>query len=293
MVATEAKELATAAINGAHQIVGYAEDRLREAIDTIGPSARIGFPETDYYLPIFYGLTGIKVIRLVDLKQMLKHARELLFKPPRDRMWLPYLGNALDAGVATLVAQEAIEALIHAANPNAKDDLWLGPASDEIVRSHGKRLIDGTATGFAVLVGGAPSSQTAKNIAQELKDHGFYVFLVGRDNGISMAEQLAEDGIKLGWDEGLIPLGPRISSHVHTLGFLARTAFILGKINPGDHGRMLEYIREKIFGFFMVLSQLDEEKYAMAVGATTFGFLTMAQEYVPQLLPIHTLHRLR
>lgn len=293
MVATEAKELATAAINGAHQIVGCAEDTLREAIDTIGPNEQVGFPETNYYLPVFYGLTGTKVTKISDLELTLKHAKELLSKPPRDNLWLPYLGNALDAGVAAAFAHEMIEALNCAHNPNPQNDLWLGPASDEIVKSHGIRLLDGTATGFAVLVGGTPSSNAARNIGLELKKHGFHVFLVGCDNEVSMAEQLKEEGVKLGWGEGLVPFGPRISSHVHTLGFLARIALILGKINPGDYGAMLEYLREKIFGFYVVLSQLDEEKYAMAVGATTFGFLTMAQEYVPQLLPIHTLHRLR
>jgi acetyl-CoA synthase len=293
VVATEAKELATAAINGAHQVVNYADDRLRKAIETIGPNEQISFAATDYPLPIFYGLTGIRVTKISDLELTLKHAKELLTKPPRDNLWLPYLGNALDAGVATLFAQEMIEALNSIGSPNPQNGLWLGPASDEIVRSHGKRLIDGTAAGFAVLVGGTSSSNSAKNIALELKEHGFYVFLVGRDNTVSMAEQLQEQDVKLGWDAGLIPLGPRISSHVHTLGFLARIAIILGKINPGDYGRMLEYLREKIFGFYMILGELSEEKNAMAVGATTFGLLTMAKEYLPQLLPIHTLHRLR
>ncbi len=293
MVATEAKDLATAAINGAHQIVECAEDRLKAAIEMAGPNEKVGFPETDYYLPIFYGLTGTKVTGLSDLERTLKHARELLSKPPRDNLWLPYLGNALDAGIATLFAQETIEALNFATGPNPQNGLWLEPASDEIVKTYGTRLADGTTTGFTVLVGGTPSNNAAKNIALDLKEHGLYVFLVGCDNAVSMAEQLKEEGVKLGWDEGLVPLGPRTSSHVYTLGFLARIALILGKINPGDHESMLKYVREKVFGFYMILSQLDEEKYAMAVGATTFGFLTMAQEYVPQLLPIHTLHRLR
>ncbi|MDI6688863.1 MAG: hypothetical protein QME54_00260 [Actinomycetota bacterium] len=37
----------------------------------------------------------------------------------------------------------------------------------------------------------------------------------------------------------------------------------------------------------LLLKGFDDEACAFSAGATNFGFSTIAQEYVPQLLPIH------
>ena len=97
------KIIATSVIAGAHQFVNEAEEALQQAIDTAGPEAAIELPNTGYYLPVIYGLTGIRVEKIKDMEQVLAHARELLPEGPAERLWTPYLGTALDAGVAHAV----------------------------------------------------------------------------------------------------------------------------------------------------------------------------------------------
>ncbi len=84
----------------------FAQALAEKAADT-----RIEFPETAYYLPMAYTLLGIEAKKLEDLKPILGEVHSLLHEPPSDALWLPYLGNALDAGVATLLAEEVIVAL--------------------------------------------------------------------------------------------------------------------------------------------------------------------------------------
>ncbi|MCK4966314.1 CO dehydrogenase/CO-methylating acetyl-CoA synthase complex subunit beta, partial [bacterium] len=105
------KIIASAAIRGAHKIVTNAEALLRESIEKHGESCEVKFPGTAYYLPIIYGLTGVRVEKLGDIKEPFKHAKSLLPEVPSEKFWLPYLGSALDAGSATLIGEEIIEAL--------------------------------------------------------------------------------------------------------------------------------------------------------------------------------------
>ena len=76
------KLIASSVIAGAHQFVAEAEEALQKAIDTVGPEADINLPNTGYYLPVIYGLTGMKVEKVKDMEQVLVHARELLARRP-------------------------------------------------------------------------------------------------------------------------------------------------------------------------------------------------------------------
>lgn len=292
-MANEAKEFAAGAINGAHAIVNMAEKEFREALDTKGPREPIGFPDTKYFLPVHHGLTGEKIEELSHLERITKEAKSLLGDVPADKLYLPYLGNALNAGIATLFAQEVLETLSFIIEPESLNKIWLRVPSDQMVLKHGGRIVEQNAAGFATLIGGAPSNETAKELAMGLVKENFYVFLVGSNSDTSIARQLEDQGATLGWDDRLVPLGPQLYSQVLAIGFAVRMAIILGKINPGDYQRILKYCESNIFGFFMIPDDLDDEKRAAAAGAISFGFLTMAKSYVHQLLPVHTLHRLR
>src|SRR4030042_4650218 len=100
--------IASAAIRGANSIVAEAHQLLQKVLTEKGPEAPVQFPNTAYYLPVIYGFTGMQVSKLRDLPQVLDHARKLLHPIPRSKLWTPYLGEALDCGVATLFAEEAI-----------------------------------------------------------------------------------------------------------------------------------------------------------------------------------------
>ena len=102
------KIIATAAIRGAHTLVEQAEADLTKAIEKLGKDAPIAYPNTAYFLPIMLMLLGQKVQKLGDLEESLQEARKLLGPIPDDNMWLPYLGDTLNAGVATLLGDQAM-----------------------------------------------------------------------------------------------------------------------------------------------------------------------------------------
>src|SRR5512146_12364 len=101
--------IATHAIRGATALMGEAEAQVEAALAELGPDTPVAFTNTAYYLPVIYAFTGIKIEKLGDLPAVLTRARALLHPEPAGSLWLPYLGETLDAGVATLFAEEVIE----------------------------------------------------------------------------------------------------------------------------------------------------------------------------------------
>jgi len=277
--------IATAAIRGAHSIVKQAEEKLREAIESKGKDTKVDFPDTGYYLPIVYSATAFEVKTLGDCEEALGHARALLPPVPEEKIYLPYLGWALDAGMATLFAEEVIEVCKYVIGPNPVDGIWLGAAADVILRERGIEFVDGTAPGFAAVVGAAPTNEIAVQIARELQEKNLYVFISGNTNGKSFAEQLDEEGVQLGWETRLVPFGKNITSTIYSLGFANKAALSFGGIKPADFTRNLLYNKNRIFAFVMALGEVDDEKYANAAGAINYGFPTIADTDIPEILP--------
>jgi acetyl-CoA synthase len=92
------KIIASAAIRGAHKIVNQAEQILAKAIKQKGRDCKVEFPNTGYYMPIIYSMTGRVVEKLADFEiVMAEEIKPLLPQPVDDNLWLPYLGPALDA----------------------------------------------------------------------------------------------------------------------------------------------------------------------------------------------------
>ena len=120
------KIIASAAIRGAHKLVERAEADLAKAIEAKGKDQKVEYPDTAYFLPIMLMLLGQKVEKLGDLEESLQEARKLLPEVPSDELWLPYLGGTLNAGAATLIAEETIEALKCLMGPNPVEGIWLG-----------------------------------------------------------------------------------------------------------------------------------------------------------------------
>lgn len=279
------KIIASSAIRGAHSIVSRAESQLKEAIDAKGPGEPVEFPNTGYYLPVIYGLSGYKVEKLGDMEKPLSLARDMLGEVPGDSMWLPYLGQALDSGIATLFAQEIMQGIRYALGPSPVQGIYLGAADDAIMRQRGVEFVDGSAPGFAAVVGAAPDNQTAVSIARELQQKNLYVFMAGSTNGVCFADQLAEEGVQLGWDTRLVPYDPEVHGQIFSLGFATRAALSFGGVKPGDYRRVLRYNQYRIFAFVLALGEVDEEKYATAAGAISYGFPTIADTDIPQILP--------
>jgi len=279
------KIIASAAIRGAKRIAKRAEDILAKANKEKGEDCRVEFPNTGYYMPIIYSMTGIAVEKLSDFDEVMKEIKSLLPPLVDDELWVPYLGPTLDAGMATLFAEEIIEACKYLIGPNPVDDIWLGAADDVILRERGIQFVDGTAPGFAAIAGAAPNVETAVDIARKLQQRCLYVFMAGHHNGTTFAEQLVEGGVQLGWETRLIPFGKEITSAIYALGFASRAALTFGGVQPGDYRRNLLYNKNRIFAFVMALGEVTDEWYATAAGAINYGFPTIADSDIPEILP--------
>jgi acetyl-CoA synthase len=287
------KIIASAAIRGAHKIVGRAEQKWQEAMDRWGANEPVGFPNTAYYLPVIYGILGIKVEKLSDMEQVLKKCRLILPPPVRAEHPLPYLAPALDAGMATFFAEEIIEAIRYLEEPDfytkqediTDSNIWLGAADDIILRKRGIEFVDGTAPGFAAILGAAPTSEIAVNIAQELQQKNIYVFMAAQYNGKRFSEQLVEAGVQIGWPTRLVSYGPDITAAVFAMGFATRVAMSFGGVQPGEFRKILIYNKDRTFAFALPLGYVTDEWYANAAGAVNWGFPTIADTPIPEILP--------
>ena len=287
------KIIASAAIRGAYKIIDNAEKKWKEAMDKWGAGEPVGFPNTAYYLPVIYGILGNKVEKLGDMEPVLKRCRALLPPPVREEHPLPYLAPALDAGMATFFAEELIEAIRYLEQPDfytktedpIDSNIWLGAADDVILRKRGIEFVDGTAPGFAAIVGAAPTSKIAVQIAQELQQKNLYVFMASEYNGKRFAEQLVEEGVQIGWPTRLVSFGPDISAAVFAMGFATRAAMSFGGIGPGEYRKILIYNKDRVFAFVLPMGFVTDEWYANAAGAISWGFPVIADTPIPEVLP--------
>ncbi len=158
--------IAGGAARGARAFLDLARERLGTALERHQASTPLEFPNTAYSLPVIYAVTGRAVQTLQDAVWVMDEAERMIPPPPADALWLPYLGDTLDAGMAALWLMEVIEALRYLGVGLAPvDGLWLGAADDVIMRARGVEFVDGSAPGFAAVTGAAPSAEAAAALA--------------------------------------------------------------------------------------------------------------------------------
>ena len=202
--------IATRAIRGSNAIVLEAEAMLHKVLSEKGPDTPVAFPNTAYFLPFIFGMTGKKVETVGQLMPVMEHARSLLHPLPSKQHWTPYLGETLDSGMATLIAAETIEAIRfvyglqpepmpgfqlaggtsftspdNGSNGQGMDGHLNGPIDDIQLRSWGIKLVDGRMPGFAAIIGAARSNEVAVKIVRELQRRNILTFLAGNVNGRS------------------------------------------------------------------------------------------------------------
>ena len=304
------KYIATRAIRGANSLVNEADFMLHKAIAEKGADTAVAFPNTAYYLPLIFGLTGTEVETLGQLEPVLSHARALLHPLPSEKYWTPYLGETLDSGMATLLAAETIEAIRfvyglqpeplpgirlaggtaftspdNGANGNGAGGQLNGPIDDIQLRSWGIQLVDGRMPGFAAIVGAARSNEVAVKIVRELQRRNILTFLSGNVDGRSIIHQLHEEGVELGYDTYTVPFGTDTLSAIYALGFAVRSALTFGGLKGGQAREILMYNKERVFAFVLALGEVDDLKYAAAAGAINFGFPVIADTVIPEILP--------
>jgi acetyl-CoA synthase len=289
------KLIAFAAIQGGYKVVSQAEGELDKMLKSYDASTKVEFPNTGYFLPVIYSLTGMKVETLEDMKAPLEFARKLLPPHIKGKHHLPFLGPLLDAGMAAILAYELKEGMRIVKEPDfyyPEEDpdvengkVWLGPADDIVLRKRGVEFVDGSAPGFAAIVGAAPSAEIAKQIVEDYQKRNLYIFCAAQHRGISIIDQLLEAGVQVGWNTRIVPFGPDISSAVFALGFANRAAMAFGGLQPGDYKRILKYNKDRIFAFVNALGDIGTEWGVAAAGCVNWGFPTLADTDIPEILP--------
>jgi acetyl-CoA synthase len=284
------KIIASAVIRGAQNLVKQAEELLDKTIAEKGEGYEFEFPDTAFYLPMIYAMTAFPVKTLGDMKVGLNYAKELLHEEPEDKVWKPYLGEALDSGMATLFAEEIFLALryINGLEPMKDPETgyeYNGFITDTIQRNLGIQLVDGSMPGFAAIIGAAPDDDTAEKIVRELQEKNILTFLSGNVNGNSVTKQLLNKGVELGWDSRIVPLGPETYHTLYALDWAIRASLIFGGKKPADFKGHLHYQKDRVFAFAIVLGPLDDIIWTTGAGAINMGFPAIGDTDIPVIHP--------
>jgi acetyl-CoA synthase len=284
------KLIASAAIKGSHILVKKAEDMLEKAISDKGETFAFEFPDTAFYLPMIYAMTSFSVKTLSDMRVALGMTKELLHPEPEEHLWKPYLGEALDSGMATLFAEEIIMALryINGLEPVTDPEtgyVYNGFITDTIQRNLGIQLVDGTMPGFAAVIGAASDDDKAVKIIRELQEKNILTFLSGHVNGNSVTKQLLRKGVELGWETRIVPVGPDTEHTIYPLNWSVRASLIFGGKKPGDFKGHLKYTKDRVFAFALVLGDLDDIKWTTGAGAINMGYPAVCDTDVPVIHP--------
>ncbi len=280
------RQVFAAIIRGATKFVEQAEKQWEEAVKEHGESAPLKFPETAFHLPMAYALTGRKVTTLAEAKPLLEHCRRDLLHPvPTDDVWLPYLGHGLDAGAATMFAQE-ISCAIDYLNDYTPGDGYYGFLTDTIMRELGIQLVDGRMPGFAAVLGPAPSNEIAVKVIRELQKRSILIFLFANRDGRSLKDQLDEEGIDMGWDTYIVPVGKRTQDGIFVLDWAVRSALTFGGLRPGNYREILEYSRDRVFAFGITFGTIPDDWYAVGAAAILMGYPVISDsEDTPEVRP--------
>ncbi len=287
------KIIASAGIRGAHKIFERVSAKYAEVLEKYGPDQEVGFPNTGYYLPIIYGIMGHPIEKLGDMKIVFERCESLIPPPVRETHHLPYLAPALDAGMATFFLEEMEEAIRYIEEPDfylrgedvTPENIWLGAADDVILRKRGVEFVDGTAPGFAAILGKAPDVDTAVKIAQELQEKNLYVFMATGQDGEGFSDQLVEGGVQIGWPTRLVSFSPLTNGAIFAIGFATRAAMSFGGIEPGDFRKILIYNKDRVFAFVLTFGEVTDEWYANGLGCVNYGFPVIADTPIPEVLP--------
>jgi len=152
-----------------------------------------------------------------------------------------------------------------------------------VFRKRGVEFVDGTAPGFAAILGAPEDIESAIKIIRELQEKNLYVFLHGTGKGISLAELLAKEGVQLGWSTRLVPFGPEISSVAFAIGFACRVAMSFGGVKPGEAQKNLLYNKDRTFAFVLSFGAPSPELAANALGVFNLGCPVITNVDLPEI----------
>jgi acetyl-CoA decarbonylase/synthase complex subunit beta len=217
------------------------EEHLKDTL--LAMKGTFAYEDTAYHLPISFALTGTAV-------HDLKSARDVFSKT----------GNNPIVVSECLLAEKT-------ATQGKEPAPFTGFIGDPVIRKLGYSLVDGSILGLALVIGTPESPGTAAAICRELQEKYMLTFLAG-----PVISSLSDNGVKLGLDYRLIPLGSSPAYGIHFVDIIARVAMMFGGVTPGDAHRLLAYAAERAKAIVMVFPGLTDDEIALVDGMRVLGF---------------------
>ena len=258
------------------------------ALAKVAKDTAVGFPETNYYLPVIHGLFNVEVRTVADCLKVLEVCEGLNKNVAAfNGFSIPgALGPILNKGCATLVCEEMLAALFNADKTHPKGGLGFIP--DKILRLLGLQLVDGRIAGVAVILGPAKDADAAEKLVRDFQTNSIVCLLAGNANGTTFKQQLESKGVEIGLDNYIVPLGDDYISAIYAINFAIRAPLMYGGCKPGQWQAVAEYMQKRVPAFIVLLSHVDEVIVATGLGALAFGVPIITDLEVPQLGKIDT-----
>ena len=257
---------------GSNAALELAQKTVYDAIKLKGKEQKVAFPSTAYSLPVIYAATGIKISTLEELEGALGVVKSLIVEEED-------LGKALNAGLATAVSAEIIEAVKYALSDDPyESETGIGFVPDPVIRSLGVPLVTGDIPGIAVIIGESADQDSLEKIVKDYQSKGLLTFLIGK-----VVDQVVEAGVKVGLEFRVIPLGYDITAVIHVVSVAVRAALIFGALKPGDLSGLLTYTKERVPAFINTFGPLNEVVISCGAGAIALGFPVIADTEVPEV----------
>lgn len=243
------------AYSGAIDAVGQAVHLLNRAIGEYGADRPVGYPDTAYYLPVIYSLSGEKIETLGQCAPVLTRLQSVLAEDPRC------LDGYLFAGEAAWYAAEIIDAVRRLPHTPAPE----GFLGDSVIRRYGIKMADWTIPGEVLIMGSAGDAKELAAAIDKLAGMGFMIFLCG-----GVIDQLPDPGLIPGVDSMIYPLGD-FSRAIQFPSFILRAGTIIGGVEAGQRNGQLDFQRRRIRSFILYLGKHDPFKTALCMGALSMG----------------------
>ena len=257
---------------GSNAVAGLTEGAVNDAIAKSGADTPVAFPDTAYFFPTIYAATGVKVKTLGDLPACVGVLKSLITNQDD-------IGQALNAGLATAVGAEIIEGLKYVGGGNPyENESGIGFVPDPIIRSLGVPLVTGDIPGVAVVLGKADKAEDVAKVVKDYQSKGIATFMVG-----DVIEQCIEQGVKMGLEFRVIPLGHDVTSVIHVVTVAVRAALIFGKLEPGNLGGLIDYTKNRVPAFVNTFGPLNEVVVSAGAGAIALGFPVVVDQAIGDL----------
>ncbi len=279
--------LAQLGSKGAAAVLELTRQSLNTALTEKGGNAQIAFPETNYFLPLINAVLNIEVKNLQDCQSAFKQAENLMRnQPAQSGLFIASPQGLLNKGIATLICEEILAVLAVASQEHPKNGSGFIP--DKILRSLGLQLVDGRIAGIAVILGAAKDEPSAVALIRDFQSKSIVSLLAGNPGGNTFRQQLLNQGVELGLENYIVPLGDDYLSAIYAVNFALRAPLIYGGNKPGEWKPIADYIRNRVLAFVLLLGHVDELLVATGLGTLAFGLPIITDLEVPQLGKLDT-----